>query len=468
MTKNKLFITDTILRDAHQSQAATRMRIEDMIPALEKLDKIGYWSVECWGGATFDACMRFLNEDPWERLRTIKKHMPNTKLQMLLRGQNLLGYKHYADDVVDMFVKKSIENGIDVIRIFDALNDVRNIEQALKSCKKYGGIAEVALSYTQSPVHIEDYFVDLAKRLEKMGADVICIKDMANLLLPYDAYSLVKRLKESVKVPIHLHTHNTTGTGDMTYLMAAQAGVDIVDCALSPFANGTANPSTEALVATMRGTERDTGLDLEKLSEVAAHFRTVADKMKSEGTLDPKVLNVDAKTLLYQVPGGMLSNTISQLKQAGKEDKYYDVLAEVPRVRADFGYPPLVTPTSQIVGTQAVMNVISGERYKMVPKESKALLRGEYGTLPAAVNEDVRKKCIGDDKVITCRPADLIEPELKKYALEMKEKGIGKCEEDVLSYALFPQVAEKFFAVRDKAQPDENSVRELIVEDLSV
>ena len=468
MTKNKLFITDTILRDAHQSQAATRMRIEDMIPALEKLDKIGYWSVECWGGATFDACMRFLNEDPWERLRTIKKHMPNTKLQMLLRGQNLLGYKHYADDVVDMFVKKSIENGIDVIRIFDALNDVRNIEQALKSCKKYGGIAEVALSYTQSPVHNEDYFVDLAKRLEKMGADVICIKDMANLLLPYDAYSLVKRLKESVKVPIHLHTHNTTGTGDMTYLMAAQAGVDIVDCALSPFANGTANPSTEALVATMRGTERDTGLDLEKLSEVAAHFRTVADKMKSEGTLDPKVLNVDAKTLLYQVPGGMLSNTISQLKQAGKEDKYYDVLAEVPRVRADFGYPPLVTPTSQIVGTQAVMNVISGERYKMVPKESKALLRGEYGTLPAAVNEDVRKKCIGDDKVITCRPADLIEPELKKYALEMKEKGIGKCEEDVLSYALFPQVAEKFFAVRDKAQPDENSVRELIVEDLSV
>ena len=411
--------------------------------------------------------MRFLNEDPWERLRTIKKHMPNTKLQMLFRGQNILGYKHYADDVVDMFVKKSIENGIDVIRIFDALNDPRNLEQAIKSCKEHGGICEPAISYTISPVHNEEYFVKLAKTLENMGADVICIKDMANLLLPYDAYSLVKKLKESIKVPIHLHTHNTTGTGDMTYLMAAQAGVDIVDCALSPFANGTANPATEALVATLQGTERDTGLDLEALSDVAVHFRLVADKMKAEGTLDPKVLNVDAKTLLYQVPGGMLSNTISQLKQAGKEDKYYDVLAEVPRVRKDFGYPPLVTPTSQIVGTQAVMNVISGERYKMVPKESKALLRGEYGKLPAPVNEEVRKKAIGDDKVITCRPADLIGPELKKYALEMREKGIGKCEEDVLSYALFPQVAEKFFAVRDKKADDENTVRELVVEDLS-
>lgn len=470
MENKKLFITDTILRDAHQSQAATRMKLEDMIPALEKLDTIGYWSVECWGGATFDACMRFLNEDPWERLRTIKKHMPNTKLQMLLRGQNLLGYKHYSDDVVDMFVKKSIENGIDVIRIFDALNDTRNIEQALKSCKKYGGISEVALSYTQSPVHNEAYFVELAKELEKMGADVICIKDMANLLLPFDAYSLVKKLKENTKLPIHLHTHNTTGTGDMTYLMAAQAGVDIVDCALSPFANGTANPATEALVATLKGTERDTGLDIEKLSEVAAHFRTVAEKMKAEGTLDPKVLNVDAKTLIYQVPGGMLSNTISQLKQAGQEDKYYDVLAEVPRVREDFGFPPLVTPTSQIVGTQAVMNIISGERYKMIPKESKALLRGEYGKLPGKVNEEVRKKAIGDDEVITCRPADLLEPEFEKYTAELKEKGMGNSEEDVLSYALFPQVAEKFFQVRDavKAEPvEENGIRTLIVEDLS-
>ena len=468
MDNKKLFITDTILRDAHQSQAATRMRIEDMLPALEKLDKIGYWSVECWGGATFDSCMRFLNEDPWERLRTIKKHMPNTKLQMLLRGQNLLGYKHYADDVVEAFVAKSIENGIDVIRIFDALNDVRNIEAAIKATKKYGGICEAALSYTESPVHNEEYFVNLAKQLERMGADVICIKDMANLLLPYDAYSLVKKLKENVKCPIHLHTHNTTGTGDMTYLKAAEAGVDIVDCALSPFANGTANPSTESLVATLQGTERDTGLDLNALGEVAAHFRTVADKMKAEGILDPKVLNVDTKTLVYQVPGGMLSNLLSQLKQANAEDKYYEVLAEVPRVREDFGYPPLVTPTSQIVGTQAVLNVLSGERYKMVTKESKGLLRGEYGKLPAPVNEEVRKKAIGDDKVITCRPADLLEPELKSYAEEMKAKGIGKCAEDVLSYALFPQVAEKFFAVRDKAPAqDENGVRTLIVEDLS-
>lgn len=474
MENKKLYITDTILRDAHQSQAATRMRIEDMLPALEKLDAAGYWSLECWGGATFDACMRFLGEDPWERLRTLKKHMPNTKLQMLLRGQNILGYKHYADDVVDMFVKKSIENGIDVIRIFDALNDTRNMEQAMKSCKKYGGICEAAMSYTVSPVHNEDYFVELAKTLEKMGADVICIKDMANLLLPYNAYSLVKKLKENISVPIHLHTHNTTGTGDMTYLMAAQAGVDIVDCALSPFANGTSNPSTEALVATLQGTERDTGLDLAKLGDIAAHFRKVADRMKAEGILDPKVLNVDTKTLIYQVPGGMLSNLLSQLKQANAEDKYYDVLAEVPKVRKDFGYPPLVTPTSQIVGTQAVLNVLSGERYKMITKESKGLLRGEYGRLPAPVNEEVRKKAIGDDKVITCRPADLIDPELKTYADEMKAKGLGKCEEDVLSYALFPQVAEKFLAERDKAPEekkavtDENGVRTLIVEDLSV
>ncbi len=467
---NKLYITDTILRDAHQSQAATRMKLEDMIPALEKLDKMGYWSIECWGGATFDSCMRFLNEDPWERLRTLKKHMPNTKLQMLLRGQNLLGYKHYSDDVVDEFVKKSIENGIDVIRIFDALNDPRNVKQAMDSCKKYGGICEVAISYTVSPVHNEDYFVNLAKELEKMGADVICIKDMANLLLPYDAYSLVKKLKENVNVPIHLHTHNTTGTGDMTYLMAAQAGVDIVDCALSPFANGTSNPSTEALVATLQGTERDTGLDLSALSDAAAHFRKVADRMKEDGILNPKVLNVDTKTLIYQVPGGMLSNLLSQLKQANAEDKYYDVLAEVPRVRKDFGYPPLVTPTSQIVGTQAVMNVISGERYKMVPKESKGLLRGEYGRLPGEVNEEVRKKAIGDDEVITCRPADLLDPELEKYKAEMAEKGIGKYPEDVLSYALFPAVAEKFFDVRDGKvkTEDSNAVRNLVVEDLSI
>lgn len=463
---DKLYITDTILRDAHQSQAATRMRIEDMLPACEILDSIGYWSIECWGGATFDACMRFLDEDPWERLRKLRSAMPNTKLQMLLRGQNILGYKHYADDVVEEFVEKSIKNGIDVIRVFDALNDTRNMEQAMKSIKKYGGICEAAISYTVSPVHNEEYFVELAKKLEKMGADTICIKDMANLLLPYDAYSLVKKLKAEVKVPIHLHTHNTTGTGDMTNLMAAQAGVDIVDCALSPLANGTAQPSTEALVATLRGTERDTGLDLNKLSKAAAHFRKVADKLKAEGFLDPKVLNVDTKTLIYQVPGGMLSNLLSQLKQANAEDKFYEVLAEIPNVRKDFGYPPLVTPTSQIVGTQAVMNVLSGERYKMIPKESKGLLRGEYGQVPGEVNEEVRKKAIGNEEVITCRPADLIGPELEKYRKEAGD--LAKSEEDVLSYALFPQVASKFLAKRNKKAEggSDDGVRTVYVEDL--
>ena len=465
---SKLFITDTILRDAHQSQAATRMKIEDMIPALEILDNIGYWSLECWGGATFDSCMRFLNEDPWERLRTLKKHMPKTKLQMLFRGQNILGYKHYADDVVEAFCKKSIENGIDVVRIFDALNDPRNLESAIKFVKHYGGMCEAAISYTTSPVHNEDYFVKLACKLEKMGADTICIKDMANLLLPYDAYSLVKKLKENVSVPIHLHTHNTSGTGDMTNLMAAKAGVDIVDCALSPLANGTSNPATEALVATLKGTERDTGLDLNKLSEAASHFRGIATELKQRGDLDPKVLNVDANTLLYQVPGGMLSNLLSQLKQNNAEDKYYEVLAEVPRVREDFGFPPLVTPTSQIVGTQAVLNVLSGERYKMITKESKGMLKGEYGQLPAPVNEEVRKKAIGDEEVITVRPADLIEPELPKYREETKD--IAKCEEDVLSYALFPQVAKTFFENRDKkevAKASSDEVRTIYVQDLS-
>ena len=482
LSNKPLYITDTILRDAHQSQAATRMRLEDMLPACEVLDSIGYWSLECWGGATFDACMRFLNEDPWERLRQLRKALPHTKLQMLFRGQNILGYKHYADDVVDAFCRKSIENGIDIIRIFDALNDVRNLEQAIKSTKKYGGMVEATLSYTISPIHSEDYFVKLAQELEQMGADVICIKDMANLLLPMDAYSLVKRLKETVSVPIHLHTHNTTGTGDMVYLMAAMAGVDIVDTALSPLANGTAQPATEALVATLQGTVRDTGLDLNKMSEAAVHFRKVAQRLKEEGSLDPKVLNVDTNTLLYQVPGGMLSNLISQLKQAGKEDKYYDVLAEIPRVREDFGYPPLVTPSSQIVGTQAVMNVIMGERYKTFPKESKAMLRGEYGALPGKVNEEVRAKAgIAPEEVITCRPADLLEPELPKYREEFKE--IAKSDEDVLSLALFPQVAPKFLAWRDgpheapKPEPpkpaaqaappkpaDPNAVRELFVE----
>lgn len=441
-----LLITDTILRDAHQSQAATRMRLEDMLPACEVLDSIGYWSIECWGGATYDSCMRFLNEDPWERLRQLRKALPNTKLQMLLRGQNLLGYRHYADDMVDAFCRKSIETGIDIVRIFDALNDVRNMEAAIKAVKKYGGMVEAAMSYTTSPVHSEEYFVEKAIVLEQMGADTICIKDMANLLLPADAYSLVKKLKEKVSVPIHLHTHNTTGTGSMVYLMAAMAGVDIVDCALSPFASGTSQPATESLVATMKGTERDTGLDLKKLNEAAVHFKGVAARMEKEGTVSSKVLRVDPNTLLYQVPGGMLSNLLSQLKQANAEDRMDEVLQEVPRIRKDFGYPPLVTPTSQIVGTQAVLNTLMG-RYKSFTKESKGLLRGEYGELPGEVNEEIRKMAIGNDEVITCRPADLLEPELDKIKAQYSD--IAKTEEDVLSCAMFPQVAPDFIRRRD-------------------
>lgn len=451
-----LLITDTILRDAHQSQAATRMRLEDMLPACEILDSMGYWSIECWGGATFDSCMRFLGEDPWERLRTLRKALPNTKLQMLLRGQNLLGYRHYADDMVDAFCRKSIENGIDVVRIFDALNDVRNMEASIRAVKKYGGMVEAAMSYTTSPVHSEEYFVEKAVVLEQMGADTICIKDMANLLLPADAYSLVKKLKKRVSVPIHLHTHNTTGTGSMVYLMAAMAGVDIVDCALSPFANGTSQPDTESLVATLKGTARDTGLDLKRLNKAAIHFRSVAAKMESAGTISSKVLRVDPNTLLYQVPGGMLSNLISQLKQANAENRLDEVLAEVPRVRADFGYPPLVTPTSQIVGTQAVFNVLMG-RYKTFTKESKGLLRGEYGELPGEVNEEIRKMAIGSDEVISCRPADLLKPELETIREQYSD--IASSEEDILSCAMFPQVAPEFIRKRDG-----KDVREITVE----
>lgn len=442
----KLYITDTILRDAHQSQAATRMTLCDMLPACEVLDSIGYWSLECWGGATFDACMRFLNEDPWERLRTLRKSLPNTKLQMLLRGQNLLGYRHYADDVVDAFCRKSIENGIDIVRIFDALNDTRNMETAIKSVKKYGGIAEAALSYTISPVHDKEYFVKKAVELEQMGADTICIKDMANLLLPTDTYDLVVKLKKAVKLPLHLHTHNTTGTGSMVYMAAVMAGVDIVDCALSPFANGTSQPGTESLIAALKGTERDTGLELEKLSKATSHFKAVAAKMEKNGLISPKALRTDPNTLLYQVPGGMLSNLISQLKNAGAEDKYEDVLAEIPVIRADFGYPPLVTPTSQIIGSQAVLNILMG-RYNNFTKESKALLKGEYGKLPGKVNEEVRKKAIGKSKIITCRPADNLNPEMAGVA--EKYGNICKTEEDLLSCAIFPQTAPEFIKRRD-------------------
>ena len=424
----KFMITDTVLRDGHQSQAATRMTTAEMLPACELLDSVGYFSLECWGGATYDSCLRFLNEDPWERLRKLRKALPNTKLQMLLRGQNLLGYRPYADDVVEAFVKKAIENGIDIIRCFDALNDLRNMQTAVKATKKYGGIAEIALSYTESPVHNEDYFVALAKEIEAMGADMICIKDMANLLLPYKAYSLVKRLKEATKLPIVLHTHNTTGTGDMVLMKAIEAGVDVVDTCLSPLGSGTSQPATETLVATMNGTEYETGIDLNLLAKLAEYFRGVADRLTKDGWRDPsRVLGVDVKTLQYQVPGGMLSNLIGQLKQANAMDKYYDVLAEVPVVRKDFGYPPLVTPTSQIVGTQAVMNVLGGEKYKMVPKESKDLLAGRYGKLPAEVNEDVRKKCIGDTPVITHRYADDLAPEMDTLREEVKANGWYTC-----------------------------------------
>ena len=439
-------ITETILRDAHQSQAATRMRLDEMLPVASKLDKVGYYSIECWGGATFDSCLRFLNEDPWERLCQLKKAMPNTKLQMLLRGQNILGYKHYADDVVDEFVKMSIKNGIDIIRIFDALNDTRNMKQAMDSCKKYGGICEATISYTTSPVHTNEYFIKLAQELEKMGADVICIKDMAGILLPYTAYELVKGIKKVVKVPIHLHTHQTSGTGNLTYLKAIEAGVDIIDCALSAMGNGTSQPATEPMVAVLQGTQYDTGLDLKTLNELSSYFDKVADRLKKDGWLTEKSLKTDVRALIYQVPGGMLSNLVGQLKKLGAMDRYDEVLAEVPNVRKDLGYPPLVTPTSQIVGTQAVFNVISGERYKMVSAETKDVLRGKYGRLPASPDPEVVKKVLGDEKPITCRPADLIKPELAKYRDEIKE--YIEQEEDVLSYALFPQVAVNYFKYR--------------------
>ena len=453
MEKKKVFITDTILRDAHQSQAATRMRLEEMLPVLEQLDDIGYYSLEAWGGATFDSCLRYLNEDPWDRLRTLKKYLKKTPIQMLLRGQNLLGYRHYSDDVVEKFVAKSIENGVGVVRVFDALNDKRNLETAVKAIKKYGGICETAISYTESPVHTMDYFVNLAKDFESMGADNICIKDMANLLLPFEAYKLVSALKQKLnpQTKIHLHTHNTTGTGDMVNLMAIQAGVDIVDTALSPLGNGTAQPATEPLVATLKGTQYDTGIEIAKLLPIVEHFKGVAARLKKDKFLSDKVTGVDVNTLIYQVPGGMLSNLISQLDKMGKSDKLMECLAEVPNVRKDCGYPPLVTPSSQIVGTQAVMNVIAGERYKMVTKETKDLFAGKYGRLPAPLNEEVAKKVLGDIQPITYRPADDLKPEFEGFKAELQAKGYYEKEEDVLSYAVFEQVAENFFKWR-KAQ----------------
>ena len=451
----KVMLTETILRDAHQSQAATRMKIEEMLPVLEQLDEIGYYSIEAWGGATFDSCLRFLNEDPWERLRTLKSHL-KTPIQMLLRGQNLLGYRHYADDVVDKFVAKSVENGVGVIRVFDALNDPRNLEVSMKSIKKYGGICEATICYTSAVVDGEEiftdeYFVKLAKQLEEMGADNICLKDMANLLLPFRAYTLVSALKKALKptTKLHLHTHNTTGTGDMTYLMAILAGVDIVDTALSPLGNGTSQPATEPLVATLQGTPYDTGIDINKLLPIVKHFKTVEKRLKDDKILNEKSKGIDVNTLLYQVPGGMLSNLLNQLEKAGKADKLIECLAEVPNVRKDCGYPPLVTPSSQIVGTQAVMNVVMNERYKMVTKETRDLFAGKYGSLPMPIDEEAAKKVLGGAERITCRPADMLQPEYE--ALKQKVVGLGyyEKEEDVLSYALFEQVAENFFKWRE-------------------
>ena len=417
----KVGITETICRDAHQSLIATRMTTEEMLPALPLMDKVGYHSLEVWGGATFDACLRFLNEDPWERLRKIRKAAPKTKLQMLFRGQNVLGYRHYADDVVEYFVQKSIANGIDIIRIFDALNDVRNLQTAINATKKEKGHVQAAISYTISPVHNNDFFVKLAKEYESCGADSICIKDMAGLLTPYNAFELVKKLKKAVKIPIQLHTHYTSGVASMTYLKAIEAGVDIVDTALSPMALGTSQPPTEPLVATLQGTEYDTGIDLNLLTEIAEYFKPLREKYLASGLMSTKVLGVDINTLKYQVPGGMLSNLVSQLKQQGKEDKLDEVLKEVPEVRKDLGYPPLVTPTSQIVGTQAVLNVLMGERYKMVTKETKGICKGEYGRTPVPIDDEFRKKIIGNEKAITCRPADLIKPELEKLKKECAE-----------------------------------------------
>ena len=447
--KKPVKITETILRDAHQSLIATRMTTEQMLPIVDKMDKVGYHAVECWGGATFDACLRFLKEDPWERLRKLRAGFKNTKLQMLFRGQNILGYRHYADDVVEYFVQKSIANGIDIIRIFDALNDIRNLECAVKAANKENGHAQVAISYTLGDAYTHEYYVNLAKEIESMGASSICLKDMAGLLLPYEATSLITDLKNAVKIPIDLHTHYTSGVASMTYLKAVEAGCDIIDTAMSPFSMGTSQPATEVMVETFKGTPYDTGFDQKLLAEIADYFRPIRDEALESGLLNPKVLGVNIKTLLYQVPGGMLSNLMSQLKEQKADDKYYEVLEEVPRVRKDFGEPPLVTPSSQIVGTQAVLNVLSGERYKMVTKESKAVLTGQYGKTVKPFNPEVQKKCIGDAKVITCRPADLIEPELHKIESEMTQW--KQQDEDVLSYALFPQVAKDFFEYR-KAQ----------------
>ena len=446
MIKKPIKITEVVLRDAHQSLLATRMKMDEMRPILKAMDEVGYYSAECWGGATFDSCIRFLDEDPWERLRILRTDMPNTKLQMLFRGQNMLGYRHYADDAVEYFVKKSIANGIDIMRIFDALNDPRNLETAMKASKKEGAHVQGCISYTLSPVHNNEYFANYAKTLEDMGANSICIKDMAGLLTPYSTEELVTTLKSKIAIPIDIHSHYTSGLASMSILKGIEAGAEIVDTAISPLAMGTSHMATESLVAALQGTEYDTGIDLKKLNVVREHFNVLREKYIANGQISPKMLGVDANTLLYQVPGGMLSNLLMQLTEAGKADKLEEVLQEIPRVREDSGYPPLVTPTSQIVGTQAVLNVIMGERYKMVSKEFKGLIRGDYGKTPAPITDKFADSILKGEKRITCRPADLLKPEMKKLTEEGKKYAIQ--EEDILTYAMFPQVAPKFFESR--------------------
>ncbi|EOH99512.1 oxaloacetate decarboxylase [Enterococcus haemoperoxidus ATCC BAA-382] len=446
MTKEILF-TETVLRDGQQSQIATRMPTSDMLPIIQTLDEAGYHALEVWGGATFDACIRFLNEDPWERLRTIRKAVKHTKLQMLLRGQNLLGYKNYADDVVEAFVQKSIENGIDIIRVFDALNDTRNLQTSIEATKKFGGHCQPAISYTTSDFHTIDYFVGLTTELEKMGADSICIKDMAGILTPDDAYRLVTEIKNKIQVPLEVHTHATSGIAEMTYLKAVEAGADIIDTAISSFSGGTSQPATESMALALENLGYNTHLDMKKVAEVADYFNPIRDKFREEGLLNPKVKDTEPKTLIYKVPGGMLSNLLSQLTEQGLADKYEEVLREVPKVRADLGYPPLVTPLSQMVGTQAVMNVISGERYKIVPKEIRDYVKGLYGKPPVAISEEMTKLIIGEEEVITVRPADLLTPELPQYEKEIAE--YAKSTEDVLMYALFPQQGKDFLGRRE-------------------
>ncbi|MBE9879814.1 oxaloacetate decarboxylase subunit alpha [Enterococcus casseliflavus] len=443
----KIQFTETVLRDGQQSLIATRMPTSDMLPILKTMDQAGYHALEMWGGATFDACLRFLNEDPWERLRAIRKEVKKTKLQMLLRGQNLLGYKNYADDVVADFVTKSVENGIDILRLFDALNDVRNLETAIRATKAAGGHCQTAISYTTSQIHTVDYFVDLANKMADLGADSICIKDMAGVLTPQTGYELVSRIKDAVDLPLEVHTHATSGIAEMTYLKVAEAGADIIDTAISSFAGGTSQPATESVAIALEDCGFATGLDLQKVAEIAEHFNPVRDRFREEGLLNPKVKDIEPKTLIYQVPGGMLSNLLSQLTEQGLQDKYEEVLAEVPKVRADLGYPPLVTPLSQMVGTQALMNVISGERYKLVPSEIKDYVKGLYGQSPAPISDEIKETIIGDTEVITVRPADLLAPQLPAFKEEIAE--YAKSEEDVLMYALFPQQAQDFLGRRE-------------------